>query len=207
MNKGRLYILSAPSGCGKDTVLKLLLKEHEDIKLSVSSITREPREGEVEGEKYNFVSREEFERMIENDELLEYNEYVGNYYGTPKKPVLDMMNDGYNVILEIDVNGAMKVKEKFKDATLIFMLPESIEVLHSRLKRRGTETPETIRKRIEQAKVEMTFADKYEYVFINDALDEAADDLYAIIRSHALLKNNMIDFVNEVNENAKSFNC
>ena len=125
MNKGNLFIFSGPSGIGKDTVLNELLKAHENIRLSISSITRNMREGEVEGEKYHFISREQFEKMLENDELLEYNEYVGNYYGTPKKPVFDWLEQGYDVILEIDVNGAMKVMEKCPEAVSVFMMPTS----------------------------------------------------------------------------------
>lgn len=202
MSKGTLFIFSAPSGAGKDTVLKILLQKHNNIKLSISSITRPMREGEVEGEKYNFISREAFEKMLQNDELLEYNEYVGNYYGTPKKPVFDWLNDGYDVILEIDVNGALKVKEKCPDAIMIFMLPPSIDELYARLKNRGTETDEVIERRVKQAAFEISCADKYDYIFVNNVLDDAIDDLYAIIRANALLKNNMNDTLNEVLEDA-----
>lgn len=202
MSKGTLFIFSAPSGAGKDTVLKILLQKHNNIKLSISSITRPMREGEVEGEKYNFISREAFEKMLQNDELLEYNEYVGNYYGTPKKPVFDWLNDGYDVILEIDVNGALKVKEKCPDAIMIFMLPPSINELYARLKNRGTETDEVIERRVKQAAFEISCADKYDYIFVNNVLDDAIDDLYAIIRANALLKNNMNDTLNEVLEDA-----
>ena len=192
MNKGNLFIFSGPSGIGKDTVLKELLKVHENIRLSISSITRNMREGEVEGEKYHFISREQFEKMLENDELLEYNEYVGNYYGTPKKPVFDWLEQGYDVILEIDVNGAMKVMEKCPEAVSVFMMPTSINVLRERLNKRGTEDKATIDKRVNQALYEIGCADKYDYVFVNDELQKAVDDLYAIIRANALLKKNKI---------------
>lgn len=207
MNKGNLFIFSGPSGIGKDTVLKELLNAHENIRLSISSITRNMREGEVEGEKYHFISREQFEKMLENDELLEYNEYVGNYYGTPKKPVFDWLEQGYDVILEIDVNGAMKVMEKCPEAVSVFMMPTSINVLRERLNKRGTEDKATIDKRVNQALYEIGCADKYDYVFVNDELSKAVDDLYAIIRANALLKNNMIDFIHEVEKNAESCNC
>lgn len=207
MKKGNLFILSGPSGIGKDTVLGKLLAVHDDIRLSISSVTRNMRDGEVDGEKYNFISRAEFEQMIENDELLEYNEYLGNYYGTPKKPVYDMLNRGFDVILEIDVNGADKVARKAPEAVRIFMMPRSIEVLYQRLKKRGTEDEETIRRRVAQAVREMAAAERYDYVFVNDRLEDAVNDFYAIIRANALLKENMNDFINEVNKNAQSFHC
>ena len=145
MKKGNLYIFSGPSGIGKDTVLKEVLKRDENVVLSISSVTRDMREGEKQGEKYNFISLQEFKKLLENDELLEYNEYVGNFYGTPKAPVENWINQGKNVVLEIDVNGALKVKEKMPDAIMIFMMPKSMDVLRQRLVKRGTETDETIK--------------------------------------------------------------
>ncbi|MEE1002652.1 MAG: guanylate kinase [Acutalibacteraceae bacterium] len=204
MRKGSLFIFSGPSGIGKDTVLKEVMNSSDNIRLSISSITREMRDGEIEGEKYHFVSREEFEEMINKKELLEYNEYIGNFYGTPKAPVVDWMNKGYDVILEIDVNGAFKVKKKMPEAVMVFMLPKSIDVLRHRLEKRGTESPETIEKRLRQAAREITFAPEYDYVFFNDDLETAVNDLKSIIRANALLNENMKENYGKVIDDAKS---
>lgn len=205
-SKGTLFIFSAPSGAGKDTVLAEVLKQNDNLKLSISTITREMREGEVEGEKYNFISKEEFEKMLVNKELLEFNEYCGNYYGTPKAPVEKWLNDGYDVILEIDVNGAFKVKSKMPDAVMIFMLPPSVEALKHRLEKRGTESQEVVEKRLKQAKKEIEFAREYDYIFVNDDLDDAVFDLIAIIRANALLNENMQEHLGKVIDDAKSCN-
>ncbi len=205
-SKGTLFIFSAPSGAGKDTVLAEVLKQNDNLKLSISTITREMREGEVEGEKYNFISKEEFEKMLVNKELLEFNEYCGNYYGTPKAPVEKWLNDGYDVILEIDVNGAFKVKSKMPDAVMIFMLPPSVEALKHRLEKRGTESQEVVEKRLKQAKKEIEFASEYDYIFVNDDLDDAVFDLIAIIRANALLNENMQEHLGKVIDDAKSCN-
>lgn len=205
-SKGTLFIFSAPSGAGKDTVLAEVLKQNDNLKLSISTITREMREGEVEGEKYNFISKEEFEKMLVNKELLEFNEYCGNYYGTPKAPVEKWLNDGYDVILEIDVNGAFKVKSKMPDAVMIFMLPPSVEALKHRLEKRGTESQEVVEKRLKQAKKEIEFASEYDYIFVNDDLDDAVFDLKAIIRANALLNENMQEHLGKVIDDAKSCN-
>ena len=204
MSIGNLFIFSGPSGIGKDTVLKEVISKSDDIKLSISSITRSMRENEVEGEKYHFISKQEFEQMINNKELLEYNEYVGNFYGTPKKPVEDWLNSGYNVILEIDVNGAFKVKKKMPEAIMVFMLPVSMDVLRHRLEKRGTETPEKIEKRLKQAAREIAFAPEYDYVFFNDKLEDAVNDLKSIIRATALLNENMKEQYRKVIDDAKS---
>ncbi len=208
MSKGKLFIFSGPSGIGKDTVLKEIVNSCDDIKLSISSITRNMREGEVEGEKYHFISKEEFQELIKNDELLEYNEYVGNFYGTPKAPVLKWLDEGFNVILEIDVNGAFKVKEKMPEAIMVFMLPTSFDVLRHRLEKRGTENEEVIQKRLKQAAKEISFAKEYDYLFFNDVLEEAVSDFKSIIRvqPETLLNENMNDDMRKVIEDAKSIN-
>ncbi len=206
MKKGNLFIFSGPSGIGKDTVLKEVLKRDENVVLSISSVTRNMREGEKQGEKYNFISLQEFKKLLENDELLEYNEYVGNFYGTPKAPVENWINQGKNVVLEIDVNGALKVKEKMPEAVMIFMMPKSMDVLRQRLVKRGTETDETINKRLVQAAKEIEFADKYDYVFFNDELEDAVRDFMSIMRAHALVNENMKELYGKVIEDAKSFN-
>ena len=208
MSKGNLFIFSGPSGIGKDTVLKEVVTKADDIKLSISSITRDMREGEVEGEKYHFISKEEFEELIKNDQLLEYNEYVGNFYGTPKAPVIKWLNEGYNVILEIDVNGAFRVKKKMPEAKMVFMLPTSLDVLRHRLNKRGTESEEIIKERLKQAAREISFAIEYDYLFFNDVLEEAVSDFMSIIRegNPALLKENMNETMRKVIEDAKSVN-
>lgn len=183
MNKGRLFIISGPSGSGKDTVLGEVLKTYPDLKFSISSITRPMREGEKEGEKYHFISREEFEDMIKNDRLLEHNVFVGNYYGTPREPVEKCIEAGEDIFVEIDVNGAAQIRQKAKDALSIFIMPPSMSVLRARLTGRGTETPELIEKRLEAAAKEIARADEYDYIVINDVLEDAVADVNAIIRS------------------------
>lgn len=181
MNKGALIIISGPSGSGKDTVLKRLFEKMPDLKFSISSVSRAMREGEKEGEKYNFISREKFQEMIDNDLLLEYNVYCGNFYGTPKKPVDDAIAEGKEIVLEVDVNGAFNVRKKCKDVYSIFIAPPSIEVLRQRLTSRGTEALEVIEKRMTEAKTELARADEYDYVIINDNLDLAVEEMAGII--------------------------
>ena len=183
MTKGRLIIVSGPSGSGKDTILQKVFEKLPEIRFSISTITRDMRPGEVEGEKYNFISREKFESMIEKDELLEYNLYVDNYYGTPREPVEKCIEAGEDIFVEIDVNGAAQIREKAKDALSIFIMPPSMSVLRARLTGRGTETPELIEKRLEAAAKEIARADEYDYIVINDVLEDAVADVNAIIRS------------------------
>ena len=155
MRRGKTFIVSGPSGVGKSTVLGALLERQKDLYFSVSATTRDPRPGEEDGKQYHFISPDIFHKMIGEDEFLEYAEYVGNFYGTPKAPVENWINQGKNVVLEIDVNGALKVKEKMPDAVMIFMMPKSMDVLRQRLVKRGTETDETINKRLIQAAKEI----------------------------------------------------
>lgn len=204
--KGNLFIFSAPSGAGKDTVLKEILKNDNTIKLSISTVTRGMREGEKEGEKYNFISVDEFEKMISEKAFLEYNEYCGNYYGTPKAPVEKWLDEGNNVILEIDVNGAFKVKKKMPEAIMIFMMPKSFEVLKQRLEGRGTESKEVVEKRLKQAAKEIYFAKDYDYIFFNDKLEDAVNDFMSIIRANALLNKNMKLELRKVIDDAESIN-
>ncbi len=186
MSKGRLVIVSGPSGSGKDTILKKVLARMPEIKFSISSITRPMREGEVEGEKYNFVTREYFEEMIKNDALLEYNSYVGNYYGTPKAPVDDVIENGGEIIIEVDVNGQSNIKKRVDSALSIFIMPPSFEVLKARLTGRGTDSEEVIEQRMQEALKEISCAKNYDYIVVNDDLEEAVDDFIGIIKADRL---------------------
>lgn len=201
MNKGRLIVFSAPSGCGKGTMLEQITKD-ENYFCSISATTRAPREGEINGENYYFLSREEFEKLIAENGMLEYAEYCDNYYGTPLKPVNDMLEKGKNVILEIEVQGAMKVKTLRPDALMIFVLPPSIGELRRRLHKRGTENEEIIEKRVSQAAGEIEFALQYDYVIVNDALEDAVADFKAVIKAESLKKENAAEIINEVIKNA-----
>ena len=183
MNKGSLIIISGPSGSGKDTVLKKLFEKMPEIEFSISSVSRAMREGEVQGEKYNFITRAEFEKMIADDALLEYNVYCDNYYGTPKAPVEKCIASGGEIILEVDVNGAANVRKNCPDNFSVFIAPPSFEVLRNRLINRGTETAEVIEKRLAQAKNELDRAKEYDYIVVNDDLDVAVDELKNIILS------------------------
>lgn len=201
MSKGTLFIVSGPSGCGKGTVLAEILKQ-DNVYYSVSATTRAPRPGEINGVNYHFLSKDEFEKLIENDGMLEYANYCGNYYGTPKKPVEDMLAEGKNVILEIEVQGALKVMKKCPEAVSVFILPPSLKELRRRLHKRGTETEEVIEKRIGEAAGEIRKAVNYDYVMINGELEIAVSDLLSIINSQKLKKENSEYLIDEVLENA-----
>lgn len=183
-HRGLLIVLSGPSGVGKGTVRKALFEMPEqEFVYSVSMTTRPPRPGEVDGVDYYFVSREEFERQIAEGNLLEYAEFVGNYYGTPKDKVEEQLNNGKEVILEIEVNGAFQVREKCKDAVFIFLVPPTRKALYERLKSRGTECEERIIARINKANKEFKLAHQYDYIVVNDEIYNAADRIMAIIRA------------------------
>lgn len=183
-DKGLLVVLSGPSGVGKGTVRKALFEmPDQNFVYSVSMTTRKMRPGEVDGKDYYFVTKEEFEKRIENGEFLEHAEFVGNYYGTPLDKVNEQLNLGKEVILEIEVEGALQVREKCKDAVFIFLAPPGRKALYDRLKRRGTESEEVIRERIDKANREFKLAFKYDYIVINDEVRNAADRIMAIIRA------------------------
>lgn len=201
LNKGTLFIVSGPSGCGKGTILAEILKD-DKMYYSISATTRNPRPGEVDGVNYNFISKENFEELIANDGMLEYASYCDNYYGTPRKPVEDMLNAGKHVILEIEVQGALNVMSKCPEAVSVFILPPSMKELRRRLNKRGTETDEVIEKRLAQAEGEIKQAVKYNYIMINGALEDAVNDLNAIIKSQELKKENSENLINEVLNNA-----
>ena len=186
-NKGMLIVYSGPSGVGKGTIRKKVFERFEDkLFYSISMTTRLPREGEVDGVDYYFVTREYFEKQIEAGNLLEYAEFVGNYYGTPKDKVEEKLAAGYDVMLEIEVDGATQVKQKVDDAVSIFVVPPSMETLEQRLLGRKTEEQAIIEKRLEKARREIILAGLYDYVVVNDNLDEAADDVVSIIKAEHL---------------------
>jgi guanylate kinase len=171
--KGKLVVITGPSGVGKGSIVKSLLAKNPDIFLSISATTRLPREGEIDGKHYYFLSRLQFEEMITNSQLLEWAEYTENYYGTPKQPVLEQIEQGKIVILEIEVLGANQVKESFPSTIRIFILPPSIEELEKRLRERGTDAEEVIVKRLTKAKEELAVSHEFDYQIINDTLEKA----------------------------------
>ena len=181
--KGILIVVSGFSGAGKGTLMKELLKRYDNYALSVSMTTRAPREGEVDGESYFFVDKETFERTIAEDGLIEYASYCGNYYGTPREYVEKCLQDGRDVILEIEIQGALKVKEKFPETLLLFVMPPSAAELKRRLEGRGTESPEVIRERLVRASEEAEGIENYEYPIINDDLDECVREMNDIINA------------------------
>ena len=179
--KGLLVVVSGPSGAGKGTICKNFMELNKEMLLSISSTTRNPRENEIDGVNYNFITKQDFEDLIGTDSLLEYVHVFGNYYGTPKKWVLECIEKGKDVLLEIEIVGAMKVKERYPDAILVFVLPPSLKELKNRIITRGTETIEQIENRMARAMQEIKTIEKYDYFIFNDNLTRAVDDLEAII--------------------------
>ena len=198
MNKGLLFVVSAPAGCGKDTILEQVLAQCDNVGYSVSATTRAPRPGEVDGTHYFFHTRESFEQMIKDDAVLEYTEYCGNYYGTPKKGVEDMLAQGKDVVLKIEVEGAMNIKKQFPESCLVFILPPSMQELERRLLKRGTEDEETILRRTRQAREEIDTAVNYDYFVVNDALEDAVQDLIAVIRGEKCRKQRNLDKLKQI---------
>ena len=200
-DKGNLFVVSGPSGAGKGTVCSAFMKKHPECMLSVSATTRNPRPGEKEGINYFFLTEEEFKGKIKNDGFLEYAVFCDNYYGTPKDAVIDAINKGKDVILEIEVQGAMQVRAHYPEAAFVFVVPPSMEVLEERLRGRGTESDEVIRDRLARAKEEFKLVDKYNYVLLNDNVEDAIERLNSIIlaekcrmeRNYAEVKKEFID--------------
>ena len=184
-NKGLLFIISGPAGSGKGTVVKELIEKHKDLMLSISATTRQPRAGEVHGVHYYYISKEEFENRIREGKMLEYTTYAQNYYGTPEKEVLEAMAGGRDVILEIEVDGAMQIKEKIKDTVLIMLTPPDSACLENRLRTRGTESEEVIKWRLERAKEEIKLLESYDYSVVNmdKMASECAEQIYTIIKA------------------------
>ena len=178
--RGKLIIVSGPSGSGKSTVTKIV-KDKLNIPLSISATTRNPRDGEIDGKDYFFLSKEEFKNKIDNDEFYEYAEVHGNYYGTLKKTVEENLDKGLNVILEIDVQGALIAKEKKKDAILVFFRTKDMDILEKRLRDRKTDSEEVIQTRLKNAETELKYEDKYNYTIINENLDDSIQELIDII--------------------------
>lgn len=181
MNKGTLFVVTGPSGAGKGTVLGNVFRQVDRLHFSVSATTRSPREGEIDGVNYHFMTKEEFLSLVEQGRFLEHAEYVGNYYGTPMAPVEEKLAQGIDVLLEIEVQGALKVMEKCPDAVSVFIAPPSLDELASRLRGRGTESEDTIAKRLETAAWECSQMEKYQYIIVNDVVDTATQKMCSII--------------------------
>ena len=198
MSKGKLLVLSGPSGVGKGTVLGELMKRRSDMCFSVSATTRQPREGEVDGVNYFFVTKERFEEMIRNNELLEYAQLVSNSYGTPRAYVEQQLERGMNVILDIEVQGARNIVNMIPDAVSVYMIPPSYEELEKRLRGRGTETEEQIQGRLQTAINEARAADFYRYIIVNDNLETAVNELDAIMTAEKIGYDNRKNILKEV---------
>ena len=199
---GVLLVVSAPSGCGKDTIIAEVLKKIDDAFVSVSMTTRPMRPGEAEGVNYYFVSQTEFEEKIDQGEMLEYARYGSNYYGTPAGPVRELLEKGKTVILIIEVQGAGNVKRMFPEACNVFIIPPSFEILENRLRGRGTDDNESIIKRLDIAKGELARAEEFDYIVENDVLEEAVEDIITIIKAEKLKVNKMKNKLSEVINNA-----
>jgi len=182
-SKGALIIISGPSGVGKSTVLERVMRRLDKVWFSVSATTRHPRAGERDGIEYFFVDREQFESMIEEGELLEYMEYAGNYYGTPKTPIEEHVDEGYIVILDVDVRGKLNIRKSYSGGVSVFIAPPSMEALEKRLRGRGTESEETIAKRLAAAANELAYKEGYDHIVVNNNVDEAAEKLFEIINA------------------------
>ena len=190
--KGTLILFSGPSGVGKDTVLEVVLNKNKDLQKSISLTTREIRENEIDGKDYYFISQSAFEDMIKNNEVLEFAQYGKNFYGTPKAPIDKWLNEGKTIILKIEVQGAKKIKELYPDAVGIFIMPPSMDELEKRLRFRGTETEDDIKRRLDIAKSEIEKSADYDYLVVNDEIDSASNNVLNIVKA--------LDFTYENND-------
>ena len=197
MRKGILYVISGPSGAGKGTVMQHFLPKHPDVFYSISATTRAPRPGETDGVNYYFMQKEAFKKLREEGGFLEHATFCGNAYGTPKKAVMDKLEQGTDVILEIEVQGALQVMETYPEGIFVFIVPPSMEELRRRLTGRNTETPEKIEERLTRAKEEISVAEKYTYIIVNDIAEVAAQELEAIMASEGNRTERKLEYVKE----------
>ncbi len=202
--QGVLLVLSGPSGAGKGTICQMLCDIRKDLAYSVSATTRPPRKGEVDGDDYFFVSVERFKEMIANDELLEYAEIYGNYYGTPRSYVMSILDQGRDVVLEIDPQGALQVKASFPDAVFVFIVPPSLDELTKRIYKRGTDSEEVIKRRLSAATSELAYASKYDYIVVNDEAEKATNKVSNIIDAE---RNRVVRTYFIVNEICRNGTC
>ena len=200
--RGLLIVVSGPSGVGKGTIMRPFMERNPNIRYSVSATTRAPRDGEVNGQSYHFVTKEKFEELIETDQMLEYARYSGNYYGTPRFAVEQDLAKGLDVVLEIEVKGAQQVRRRCPEAISVFIMPPSFEELSNRLHGRNTESEEKIAERLDIARNEMNLAYDYDFVLVNDDINEAVRRLEGIVEAAKAMPKYMKDFIDEVNHNA-----
>jgi len=205
MKKGLLIVISGFSGAGKGTLVKRLISEYDHYGLSISMTTRSPREGEVHGREYFFSTKEEFEETIAKDGLIEYANYCGNYYGTPRAFVEQEMAAGKDVILEIEIQGALQIKKKFPESLLLFVTPPSAAELERRLRGRGTETPEVIAKRLARATEESEGIEAYDYIVVNDDLEQCVRDVNGLVDAARTAPLRQMDFINQIREELKIY--
>jgi guanylate kinase len=202
-DQGILVVVSGFSGAGKGTLMRALLEKYHNYALSVSATTRQPREGETDGKDYFFVSQEKFKQMIEEEQLIEYAQYVNHYYGTPKEYVLRQMAEGKDVILEIEIQGALAIKRQFSNALLLFVLPPSAQELKRRLVGRGTESLDVIEARLRRAFDEAEGMDSYDYILVNDDVDACVEDMHELIKAQHLRVCHNLDFIEQIREELK----
>ncbi len=205
MKRGTLTVVSGFSGAGKGTLMRKLLDTYDNYALSVSATTRSPREGEVDGREYFFKTDQEFQQMIKDDELIEYAGYVNHFYGTPKAFVEKQLDAGKDVLLEIEIQGALKVKAKRPDTHLLFVTPPNAEELKRRLTARGTEDEETIQKRLSTASIESEYMKQYDYIVVNDDIDRCAKEMHEIIQSFHSLSSENKELIDRLNKELKGF--